>query len=296
MKHLLKQGTLTRYAAPRGKGGGMSGEVHTLTHSSGTYIVRRCRSVERARLYVSLGKKLEHFGFLPKLLARHGVDVFYEYIPGRNVTKRDAARVAYAVGRIAAQINTVRARGPFNSRFYKHVRELETGTFIVDRKMENARKRAARSMQTSVTPIFTKAEAARIKRAYRRLKQKAKPTLALDMNDTQPANFRITPQGKVYFVDIEAVKPRVKGFGIAKGFLQWFTTPETRRRFLQGYQNVQPLRFFTQAYQDFCYLSFLLQKINYRWKLYNWKAGIQEYEKNMRLFWKIVGEYAPEKD
>lgn len=294
MKHLLKEGVLTKYVAPPGEGGGLSGEVHIIKHHTGTYIVRRCSTLEKALFYEYLAKKFEKYGFLPKLLARHNKDVFYEYISGRNVlNKKDALRVAYDIGKIAAYINTVPARGTINARFYKQVRELTEGKFIIDNKVRAANKRAGLSSKTRITPIFTRAEAVRVRTAYRALKKKVKPTLALDMNDTQSANFRITPEGKIYFVDIEAIKPRVKGFSIAKGFQQWFKTKETQRRFLKGYASVLPTKFFTKEYKDFLYLSFFVQMINYRWKLREWKIGVEKYEMNMKKLWEIVNKYDP---
>lgn len=175
-------------------------------------------------------------------------------------------------------------------RFYNQLKELMTGRFAVDAKIRAAWKREGSNTSTKIKPVFDEHEVVSIKKAYKNLKRIVHPRLALDINDLQRTNFKIKG-GKVYLVDIEAIKPRVLGFGISKGFIQWFKTKRMRRAFKEGYNKVLPMNFYTKEYEAFLNLNFLLQKINYRWKIYGWKAGIKQYERNMKLLLNIVNKY-----
>ena len=101
MKHLLKEGKIS-LLLPEGEGGGLSGEVHLIKHKDKNYVVRRCQNLEKAKHYASLSKKFKKYGFLPKLLGRHGKDVFYEYIGGRDLRKAESIKVFEQLGKIAA--------------------------------------------------------------------------------------------------------------------------------------------------------------------------------------------------
>ena len=83
-------------------------------------------------------------------------------------------------------------------------------------------------------------KASNIKNLYISLKKKINPSIKLDANDVYPENFRLR-NGKVYLVDIEAIKPLFRGHGIAKSFVRWFKTLEQRKKFKEGYsQNFNP--------------------------------------------------------
>ena len=111
--------------------------------------------------------------------------------------------------------------------------------------------------------ILSQQQATKIKQIYTQLKVQLKPLSTLDGNDLLPGNFRIR-KGKIYFVDVEAIKPQVKGFGIAKHFFKWAKITNQQKAFLQGYSSISSLRFFTTSYKDFCDLLFLIQALNYK--------------------------------
>ena len=287
MRHLLKEGKIIKYVSK--EGGGLSGEVHFIHHKGDRYVVRRCQSLETAQFYEYISKKFEKYGFLPKFLGRYGKDVFYEHIDGRELKKEDSFKVAEQIGRIAAIINKVKVKGSLDERFSKQLQELVSGRFYLSVKEKAARKRN-RVENEKIEPVFSKSEAEVINKIYVYLKKRTKPLLTLDSNDIHLKNY-ILSKGKVYFVDIEAIKPRIKGFGIAKAFVKWFKTEKLRDKFRKGYEHISPMKFYNEEYRDFVEMQFLLQRINYRWKILELNMKKKDYEGTIDKFWNIVNKY-----
>jgi thiamine kinase-like enzyme len=285
MKHLLKEGEIS-LLLPEGEGGGLSGEVHLIKHRNEKYVVRRCDKLSKAKLYESLSQKFEKQGFLPRLLGRHGKDVFYEYVEGRDLTKKEKMDVFYQIGKICAQINKVKVGGSLDKRFKIQIKELETGKFKFNKKESERRKR--NKVTNKPKPIFDKKKAKEIKKVYKLLKQKSRSVLTLDANDVAQGNFRIDKTDKVYFVDIEAIKSKVRGFGIGKFYLRWGKTPAKQKAFNKGYSSVSSLKFLTTEYNDFITLSFLMQRINYGVKIHNKDF----FEKELELLDQILKKYS----
>ena len=111
--------------------------------------------------------------------------------------------------------------------------------------------------------------------------------MALDANDITPSNFRLSKDGKVYFVDIEAIKPRIKGFGIAKFYIQWGKTSARRKAFDRGYSSIYSMKFLTQGYKDFIFLNFIIQEINYSIKIFR-----RDYSKQLIMLDKLLKKYS----
>ena len=82
-KEILKEGKISRLI-PDEANAGMSGEVHLLEHQGKKYVVRKCRTKERADLFEEIIKKFKRDGFLPRLFCRCGNDLLLEYLPGRD--------------------------------------------------------------------------------------------------------------------------------------------------------------------------------------------------------------------
>lgn len=259
MKHLLGTGKPELLMSDSG-GGCLSGEAHLVRQEGQRYVVRRCDTLSRAKRYEEFSRCFGKYGFLPEFLGRSGKDVFYEYIEGRDLRKNEPLKVFEQIGKIAAHINEINAEGSVSTRFYRQVRELVTGNFAMNPKVLVKRIRVKGWRKPK--PLLTEQYARRVRACFKHLERETNPTLALDANDINPTNFRLR-KGKVYFVDVEAIKPRIKGFGIGKCYLTWAKSPKKRRAFEKGYSSVSSIDFLTEEYLDFIFLNFVLQKINY---------------------------------
>jgi len=284
MKEILEKGEIKRII-PRA-GGGLTGEVHLLKYQGKKFILRRCNTLEKAKQYVTIYKKFKQYGFLPKLLGRYGKDVLFEFIPGRYVRKNDSLTVYAQLGRMAAQINQYSATYNYKKVFYKQLQEIITGKYELDIKVLDRRRR--NKVDIKPKRVFTANESKRIKSAFTSLEKKCKPQTAIDANDYGKTNFIIGKNHKVYFVDIEAIRPKIKGFGIAKAMMQLIKKENQQQAFMKGYEEILPTTFLTEAYKDFLDLSFLMQKINYMSKIYQ----KSEYEMPVKKLRKIVTKYS----
>jgi len=258
MKQLLK--SEMSELMPESGGGGLSKEVYLVKHNNKKYIIRKCDTIKRAKKYETISKKLEKQDVLPKILGRYGKDVLFEFIEGRDLTKEEDLKVFYQLGEIVAKISKLKTYKPDN-RFYTQLKELVTGNFSQNNKVDVRRYRE-RLDKRRIKPLFTRQQADNIKVVHDYLLKKVKPKTVLDINDVSTSNFRIR-KGKIYFVDIEAIKPRIKGLGIAKCFLKWAKTEDQQEAFRKGFERFDKW-FFEGEYADLCYLKFIIQSLNYK--------------------------------
>jgi thiamine kinase-like enzyme len=263
----------------------LSGEVHLVQYDDKKYVVRRCRELSKARLYEDISKKFEKYGFLPKFLGRFGKDVLYEYIEGRDLREKEEMKVFEQIGKISAHVNKFKIKGDTDKRFKKQLNELVSGEFDFGVKETERRKR--NKVKKKPKPIFSEEKEKQINYVFNLLKKKSKPIMALDANDITPGNFRLGKNGRIYFVDIEAIKPRIKGFGIAKFYLQWGKTPARVKAFNKGYSSISSMKFLTQEYKDFIFLNFIIQKINYSIKIFR-----RDYSKQLVLLDQLLERYS----
>ena len=284
MKHLLTEGEMGVLMSDSGAGG-LSGEVHLIKYNSEKYVVRRCDSYARARNYEWISKRFGKYGFLPEFLGRTGKNVFYEYLPGRDLRKDEQLGVFEEIGEIAAYINEVRIKGSIKSRFYRQVRELVSGNFAMNPKVLVKRSRVQNWKKPK--PIFDEPYARQIRTVFRNLSGKTNPSLTLDANDINPSNFRLN-KGRVYFVDIEAIKPRIKGLGIGKCYLTWAKTTARRKAFEKGYSNAASISFLTPEYLDFIFLNFLIQRINYHVHVFQDEG----YKRETEMLDEVLNKYS----
>ena len=271
MRKVLKKGEIT-LLLPEGEGGGLSGEVHLVRYDNQKYVVRRCETLKIARGYEAISKKFEKDGFLPKFLGRFGKDVLYEYIEGRDLKQKESKKVLYQLGQIAAYISKKKMKSKTYPRFFVQLKELLTGEYKVTVK-EKERMRRNKIKMKRFKPAISKEQSEEITKVHNYLKKKLRPAIYFDANDIIPGNFRIDKKGKVYFVDIEAIRPRIKGFGIAKFFLKWGKKKWSKDVFKKGYSSVASLKYLTQEYLDFLYLNFIIQSMNYKYKIYGGKSS-----------------------
>lgn len=224
--------------------GGDTKHAFLLTYENKKYILRKFSSKKDADHYLSICKKLLKHHFLPKYYHQKGKDVLFEYIEGRDCNKKDASKVAGQVGEICGFVNKLNNKIQYNAdkRFFSYIEDLKKANMI------------------------NKEKASKIKSLYISLKKKVKPKIKLDANDVYPENFRLN-KGKVYLVDIEAIKPLFQGHGIAKSFIRWFKTPKQRKKFKEGYKSVNSIKFLTEEYLQFLYLNFFMRSIAIKLRL-----------------------------
>ena len=182
MRHLLKEGEISKLL-PKGGGGGASKEVYLIKHKGKKYVVRKCKTKDRADTFEKITKKFEKYDFLPKYLGRYRNNLFFEYIKGRDLTDKDV-KYAEKVGKIYGYINQGKSdnkeRYDFTSKFYKNL------NFLLERK------------------IINKKDYNLIIKKFKELKRKVKLKFGFDNGDMDPHNFRFY-NGKVYYVDIEGI-------------------------------------------------------------------------------------------
>lgn len=235
MKHLLKKGKIIPLS------GGDSKQTFLIECDNQKYVLRKCPDEKITDYYVNIYKKLKKYDFLPKLYHREGKNLIFEYIEGRDCTKEDADKVSYEVGKICAIINKMKPLEHYD----------------MDKKFYDSLKIILKH------DIINLEEYNKIGRTYKKLVTEIKPKTMIDANDVYPENFRLR-NGKIYFVDIEAIKPRLKGRGIAKAFSRWFRTLKTQNKFWKGYKSVLSNRFWTPKYQKLAEIYFLIPTIRYQ--------------------------------
>jgi thiamine kinase-like enzyme len=248
MEKMLKKGKIEKLVPING--GGLTGEVHLLEYKSKKYILRRCRDAEAVREYISIVEKYKKYGFFPKLLGKHNTDLLFEFIDGREVRReREFLKTFEQIGKIAAQINKVKYKGETSEKFVRRVNALVTGNYKGYEKKRSKKPK-----------IFTKKEGEKIIKTYKYLVNVCKPKIVFDINDVTHSNFIVTKKGKVFLVDIGAVRPLTKGYGVAKCFLQVSKKESQQKAFLKGYSSISSIKFLTQEYYDLIYLSFFVLK------------------------------------
>jgi thiamine kinase-like enzyme len=241
MKHLLKEGKITRLFSD--EGGGDTGEVHLLKHKGKKYVLRIAPDIKTAKKYVEIYNGLEKYKILPKLLHYSGKNIIFEYIEGRDLINKDISpKIAYSVGKITGCISNLKDNKSktynFNKKFFKRLKFILTKKTISKEKYDI------------------------IYNLYNKLINKTKVISAMDITDPTSDNFRLQKDtGKVYFIDIEAIKPGPKSIGISKAFLRWFKTEKQRNNFLRGYNSVSNGKYITKDYLQFIYLYHLVQSL-----------------------------------
>jgi|SRR3989344_2342992 len=238
MLKLLNEGIISNLE------GGDTKHTFLLRHQNNKYVLRIFKNKATASYYITICKKLLKYNFLPYIYCQHGKKVLFEYIEGRDCNKQDASSVAAQVGRICAWINKLKNTSPYDAdkRFFSYITTLKIKKLVDIEKASD------------------------IKKLYLSLKKKVRPKITLDANDVYPENFRLR-NGKVYLVDIEAIKPLFMGHGIAKSFIRWFKTPKQREKFKEGYRSVSSLQ-LTNDYLQFLYLNFFIRSIALKLRLH----------------------------
>jgi len=244
MEHLLKNGEITLHKSDSGNGG-LTKEVHLLKHKEKKYILRICPNKKTAENYLNLYHKLKKYKFFPELLDSKGKYLLFEYLEGRDLEIEDASKYAFEIGKIVALITKIKiSKNQLFNLDKKFFRKL---TFITNKK------------------ILSKKLKEELTKRYKEYKRLSKIKVKIDLNDLSPSNFRLT-KGKVYFVDIEAIKPEPRLYCIGKGFLKWFKKLRQRKKFLAGFNSIKGSKFLNKDELKFIYLYFLINNIYHKYE------------------------------
>lgn len=254
-------------------GGGLSMEVSLVEEENGEkYVLRACSLREKAENYEFISNKLSKYKVLPKFIKREGNNVFYEYLQGRDLTHNENLEIFEEIGVICARINDIEHRQDvdINLHFNKQLDQLVTGRYQQFTAEEMIQKRARRPNEEHddkrIKALISKTEKEKIVKINNMLIVKIRPKVTWDAFDVSPANFRLS-DGKVYFVDIDAIKPKMAGMGMAKCFYGWAKTDAQRESFIKGYCSVLKSISFGEEYMDLLNLHFLIQALHDRAKL-----------------------------
>jgi hypothetical protein len=269
-------------------GGGISGEAHLLEYKNKKFIVRICRDLKTAKKYEKISLKLKKFKIFPKFLGRYGKNVFYEFLEGRDLRENEILDVYRQMGRITAIVGTFdNLKG--ETRFYAQVKKLESGNFFTEnhRVQRRNERYGERLDKRRIKSIFSKKMAREVEDLYEYLSKNFKLEFICDINDITKENFRLS-KGRVYFVDIEAIKPRLKGFGIAKCFLKIAKTENRRKSFKKGFEEVSEW-FFEGEYADLCYLMYTVQDLVFRCQI-----G-RKHDESLNRLKKLLKKYSTKK-
>ena len=266
MHDILSRGELA-ILLPEGEGGGLSGEVHLIRHNNQKYVVRRCQSLKTAKFYEFVSKELEKYAFMPKFLGRSEKDVLYEYIEGRDLREKERAEIFTQLGIIGAHVNQVPAQMNIDVDIRQKLRELVTGRYTYSIKVIMRRKLSKISQKPE--SVLTRDDANATYALYAFLKKKTRPEISLDIADFVPGNFRLRNR-KVYLVDIESIKPNIKGAGTAKFRLKWGKSLLRQQHFKKGYQQIASMKFLNETY-FYCNFIFncLIFIFSFNWFLRN---------------------------
>lgn len=255
MKHILEKGEIKELFSDSGEGG-WSKEVHIVNYNGEKYVLRRCRSLERAKDFEFLFKKFEKYDFLPKLYGRFENDLLMEYIEGRDLRKKELSKTFEQIGRICAIVNKQDVKQKPSLKF------------------DDWLKKGAGN-------VLEKAKTRKVRRLYSCLEKRVKVKSTWDCGDLNPDNFRLR-KGKVYLVDIDSVIKVVRGYGLGKGLTKWFKSPKQKQAFKKGYSKISSVSFLTEEYEDYVVLYFLIHEIElYKRVGRNFKPNIKKRFKRL---------------
>jgi len=281
MNKLLKRGSV-KILIPERAGGGLTGETHLLKVDNQKFVLRKCADLDKANFYKKMSDKFEKKEFFPKLIDKKGKNVLYEFIKGRDLRgKKERLDNIEEVGKILAVINKGKFKGKFSDPFKTQIKELKTGKYTPSLKVKIAREK--RNITTKPKKLLTESQAKEILGYHKSKKVELRPETVYDCGDPTPGNFRLR-NGKVYLVDIDSIKPRYKGFGISKFFLEWGKTKNKQERFIKGYKSKNKIDFLTKEYKNFIDLIFLVQRLNFQAQ--TGKDTKETYEKIISLIQK----------
>lgn len=204
--------------------GTSSNRAFTVTAGGQKHKLRVCDSETQAEMVERNATRFAHF--VPKLHARDGRYVLLEFLEGyRQLSFAEMLSRTREIGRMCAEIHKYGDPVDHDPRRY----------FL--EYLDSLRR------QNAITPFIYHEMSA----VYDENAGAVEAQVSLDLNDIYEANLMVGPAGTAYYVDEEAIRPAIRGLGIA-GLIRHFDRQQQWFDFLDGYNEVDDSRFLTPAY------------------------------------------------
>lgn len=237
IKKILEDGKIKTLFSSLGSG--TTGEAHLATYKKQKYVLRICQDNQTAKKYKRIYNLFKKQKFLPRLLESYKHYLLFEYIPGRDLKEKERPEIIKQVGKICGLINKSISKGTWKNKTLSKLKEIENKKIITKKLSKKTRKR------------------------YKQLLKRVELKFGWDAGDVTNDNFRLY-KGKVYFVDIEAIKFQIKGFGLTKGLYVWFKDERSQEIFKKAYNSILNSKFYTKNYQEICLIIFLISRIRFK--------------------------------
>jgi|GEM_PF-6477592 len=224
-----------------------SGETFKLKDKRGKfYKLRYCRSWFRAR-EIERNIRLVPAAF-PHFYGREGRFLLFDWIDGAEVSYPLNPNLLYQLGHHFGQANAVEITTKKDPhKFFKKI-----------------------FSQLEAIRVLNSNELALVQDAYKKITEKLKIDLGLELWDIHEKNILVDKKGRLYIIDEEGMGVRVKGFGMAKPLMNFLKTSAEKEAFWKGYNeassNPEASKYFTSDYQTYL---LLLQAIKYVVNFYN---------------------------
>lgn len=258
-KQLLKNPSFRHLEPDAGPdSGGISGQAFLVTDGSSRHKLRECDSCRKAKELEQRLKKVTQLGILPKFHGRDGRYLLFDFIEGRDLVKQEGPAVIHKLGQMVGKLNKVKVNKYDHNKYFLGSLDYLLKNDTIDKQLYDD-----------------------ILAGYRTLGSKIKLQYCMDYKDMQPSNVRMSTDGKLYFIDEEAMRQRFKGFGLAKPFMKWFDEAQ-RAAFENGYNTVSDIGFFDADLEKFSGLYYLV--VNTRVK----HEGKRPHQKNLARLKKLL--------
>lgn len=236
--------------------GGATKETHFVVYRKRKYVLRICNDKKSESYCHEAFKYFSKSKILPNLIEENGENFLIEFIKGRDLEEEgESIKIIKKVGEILARVNNVKAKFNYQNSLHKYLEYLSTNHVLAEED------------NIKIKDLLNKLSSVKLK-------------TCLDISDLTADNFRISGEGKVYLVDIGALKPKFAGFGITKGFFQWFKTREQRKAFNEGYSKISSMKFYSGKYKLLAQIFFIIQVLYYK---HLQKKDISPYIKKLQI-------------
>lgn len=221
--------------------GGATKETHFAFYNKKKYVLRICNNEKSKKYCHEAFKKFGKTKIMPRLIEEKDNYFLIEFIIGRDLeeVKGENNKTLKQVGRILALVNAEKKEFDYKASLKKYLRYI------------------------SKNKVLSKEDLLDTKKLLKKL-SKIRLITCLDISDLTADNFRLSKEGKVYLVDIGAIKPKFAGFGITKAFFQWIKTEKQQQAFKEGYNSISSIDFYSGDYKILSELFFVIQVIYYK--------------------------------
>jgi hypothetical protein len=219
--------------------GAISGETfHIIAKDGKEYKLRYCDSLVKAWRVERSVNKLP--GLFPKFYGREGRYLMFEWLPGGTLTEDTPIKRYEELGILYGQIHELDEKGDFKQarkQFDKIV------AYLLEKGIIEARTRD------------------KIISLYDQKSTKVKHAVVLEYTDLHLGNVMVNPRtNRLVLIDEEGLNHKVKGLGMMKAFLKWFTK-EQHDAFMRGYGKAHDTSYFNQEYEDFIKFYFRVRDV-----------------------------------